>query len=267
MKKRLINLRKSEEFKRLREFTLNVCKNKNVFYVPNTGNWGDGLINIGTTQFLNDCGINFSTTSKKAIFDVVAKTLPVFELKPLVLIHPGCGNWNMRYFGAYSFIEKVQFLFSDIIIFPTTFELGSIRGSETKIHYFSRDKNNSSNFIKSAKFCHDMSLFLNLQIPAQPDKIKNGYFFRTDKEQHENRTIPTELSLDISSLGNEKTPIKAFFQLIENFENVHTDRLHVAIASTMLGKNTKLHRGSSWKSYSVFKSSLEPNYKNVEFCS
>ena len=51
---------------------------------------------------------------------------------------------------------------------------------------------------------------------------------------------------------------------LQKYEQVNTDRLHIAIAATLLGKKVKLFPNSYYKNRAVFEYSLK-RFSNVSF--
>ena len=87
--------------------------------------------------------------------------------------------------------------------------------------------------------------------------------FRTDREA--GGAGHARLGRDVSKLTafgtatEEQCRFSAaqFIQTIDRFEEVDTDRLHVAIAAALLGKPARLHDNSYYKNRAVFRSSLD----------
>ncbi|MCR2273802.1 hypothetical protein NSX50_24400, partial [Salmonella enterica] len=62
---------------------------------------------------------------------------------------------------------------------------------------------------------------------------------------------------DISLLGNSFTSPEGFYDIVSRFRVIYTDRLHVAIAGSMLGRDVFLLEGNYRKNIGVYKSSLK----------
>ena len=91
-----------------------------------------------------------------------------------------------------------------------------------------------------------------------------GYFFRTDKENSQKITLP-ETNNDISLQGDANTPVYKFIDGISKFETVHTDRLHVSILASLMGKDVHLYPGSYFKSRAIYLLSMKNHFKNIHF--
>jgi len=51
--------------------------------------------------------------------------------------------------------------------------------------------------------------------------------------------------------------VQEFFDALAPYDSIHTDRLHVAIASCLLGKKLTVYPGSYFKNEAVFRSSMD----------
>jgi exopolysaccharide biosynthesis predicted pyruvyltransferase EpsI len=57
-----------------------------------------------------------------------------------------------------------------------------------------------------------------------------------------------------------------FLRFLDAFDEVHTNRIHVCIASALLGKQVRLYANSYWKNRAIFEASLEGRFDNVAWC-
>ena len=71
------------------------------------------------------------------------------------------------------------------------------------------------------------------------------------------------LNMDISLWGNEITPIAPFIKKIDEFDIIHTDRLHVAILACLLHKRVHFYKGGYFKNEAVFRSSMKDYFDDV----
>lgn len=91
---------------------------------------------------------------------------------------------------------------------------------------------------------------------------QTGYFFRTDRESLGKQNY-IALNMDISLWGNEITPIAPFIKKIDEFDIIHTDRLHVAILACLLHKRVHFYKGGYFKNEAVFRSSMKDYFDDV----
>lgn len=239
------------------------CCNEVVF-VSGCGNWGDAVIRMGTLNFFFKNHIPFIEIPYRNIVNKhykIDRPHLKEQFKEKILVFGGGGAWCSWYKTAYTFIRDFHIYFSHIIVLPSTFEFYF---DAENIIYFSRDNRQSLENNPKAIFCHDMAFYLDdLYFPKKP-YIKNGYFFRTDRESKNEIAIPNG-NKDISLNGNELTSIENFITTINQYQNVYTDRLHVAIVAALLGKKIFLFQGRYFKNEAVYWSSLKDNFSNITF--
>ena len=251
------------EFVRLAEHILAASKGEPVYLLNNTGNWGDALIRFGTLCFLRHFGISYKEiTLDSDITSRIARASAGLSGK--VLLAMGGGAWVDHYSHFSSSINDIakKYKFSKIIILPTTYS-GSFEPIDSAI-YFRRDKYESADSMPGSIFCHDLAFFIeNIEHTPIAQK-ETAYCFRTDVESSCLHSIPAT-NYDLSSYGNERSSIADFFEYLSNYNEIHTDRLHVAIGSCLLKKNVYLYPGSYFKNKAIFKSSIEGYFDNAYF--
>ena len=106
-----------------------------------------------------------------------------------------------------------------------------------------------NNIVPKHFFCHDMAFYLF-------DKI-------TSENLSTEQTGYLALNMDISLWGNEITPIAPFIKKIDEFDIIHTDRLHVAILACLLHKRVHFYKGGYFKNEAVFRSSMRDYFDDV----
>lgn len=255
---RLKNLRASEPFDALAARIKDLAGTREVIYAPNGGNWGDGLIHCGTGQFLAAHGVDHVTRYRPEIEALVKEGGAALEpLRSSVLIAGGGGSWSRNYFRSRGFVGSVAPYFHHVVVMPTSFDRGPV--APENVTYIRRDLKESAESIPASIFCHDMAFFIDLEIEAPEAAGSDGSFFRGDRERNPNATRGKG-NVDLSRRGNDRSDVTRFFATIAGYERVFTDRLHVAVAASMLGRHCHLHAGNYWKNGSVYTSSIAPNY-------
>jgi exopolysaccharide biosynthesis predicted pyruvyltransferase EpsI len=243
------------EFDLLEKTIKDICGNKQVCYLANPGNWGDALIRHATKVFLKQKGINYNEIMVNEPKETINKDIPECD----ILLYGGGGAWCELWSHANETINKLRINFDRVIVLPSTFEKNFSIPNTT---FFCRDIYESKNNMPGAMFCHDMAFYIGkLTVPKGSG---TGYFFRLDSESSKKIDIPAN-NLDISLRGNHLSDIGLFFEYIAKYETIHTDRLHVAIASCLLGKELYLYPGSYFKNKSVYLSSIKDNFPNTYF--
>ena len=254
----LNNLSSSPEFARLAGVISHYSELGQLVFSPAKGNWGDGLINIGTRQFLRVLGLSVIERNKSTL---EADLLNGYFIDKVVLMGGG-GAWSRNFSNARKFTEQIALQAKHVIVLPTTFDLPQVKPQN--ITYFARDKFSSLKANPQADFCHDMAFFVNLQLDAPTNRIWRLFAMRNDREG----TGLAELvpnNFDLSKLGDGDYKFAdPLFNILNNFNVICTDRLHLAIASAMLGRGVKLVPGNYAKSQDVVRSSMQERYPNVE---
>lgn len=233
-------------------------RNQTVDFFRFNGNYGDALIWHGTMQLFNGLGIQ--------IANVDMNTAPLHD----VLVIDGGGNFVDYYDDVRNFLKAKHSLYKEIVILPHTIygfaqiEVLQSLGSNTTI--FCREAE-SARFVSSfAPNCrvyqwHDCAFYNSIEkAPARGSRTLNA--FRSDKESVR-KTRPWR-NIDISRKGNATMPLNKFIDKIKKYDRVNTDRLHVAIAGAMLGKEVMLYPNSYFKNKAVYEYTLK-NFPNVNF--
>lgn len=260
----LRNLRGDQEFNRLADSIRKFAGHTPLLYVPNEGNWGYALIHKGILQFFDYYGINYKVTTRHEVKRLAASMERLgSKIDDLVLVSGGGGSWRNEQSGNFKFVKSVAPAFAKMVVLPHTYETEKIPFNKSDVLYIARDSSISRTAIPESRACHDMAFFLQLPLVLDIPKSKaTGVFLRNDPERH-----PSANSLgagyDLSSMGNHLSPITPFFQVLAQFSQIVTDRMHVAIASAMLGLEVELYPGNYNKSVAVYSHTIQRFYPNV----
>lgn len=255
------NLRNDECYSKMASLLLEVGEGSEVVFSPARGNWGDGLINFGTRQFLDHFNIRYSEVHKQATNERLREG---YFSDKLVVIGGG-GAWSRNFALSRQQAELIAGQAKHVVVLPTTFDLPALESSN--VTYFARDTYNSLTNVPGAEFCHDMAFFTELQVSSPDNRAWKLFAMRSDREgQGHAGHFP--LNFDISMLGDGNYKfVDPFFNIVNNFSVVSTDRMHVAIAAAMLGRRTNLLPGNYAKSRDVYLSSIEGRFPTVTLCS
>ncbi|MFC1694671.1 hypothetical protein ACFL1C_00880 [Pseudomonadota bacterium] len=244
-----------DRFEFLEEQIKDSCGKGPVYYLPNYGNWGDGLIRHGTLKFLSDINLKYeekTTINKDWI-------LPV--LKGGTAIYGGGGSWCRFWNRGPFYVKRLRRRFK-VIVLPSTYEKKNVIPGTL---FFRRDRFESKRYMPDSLFCHDMAFYIGKDfLDASTAGSGVGYFFRTDAESASANSLP-ESNRDLSIEGHQRTNVGGFFSAINGFSVVHTDRLHIAIAACLLEKEVHLYAGSYFKNRAVYMSSMKDHFDNVYF--
>lgn len=253
-----------EEFSKLANYIKYNSGNLNIVYVPGTGNWGDGLIHSGQVEFFKYFGINVYHISRIELvkkLKILNKNEKDIFFNEWLLIQGGGGAW-CQHWNISDFVRYYCDFFNRIIVMPSTYELPKIKQNKSNITYFARDKFLSKETIPESIFCPDMAFFLKPPRFLKSSVFEEGNFFRTDKEKNDLQVIPKN-NIDISLKGNEMSSTYMFFKNLDQFNLINTDRMHVAIAASLLNKKTNLYPGNYRKIDSVYYSSIDKYFKST----
>lgn len=244
-----------KEFILLEETIKLICGRGPVYYFANPGNLGDALIRYGTIKFFRQTGIKYKELRIEN--SKIEWLIPV--MRGGTLIYGGGGAWCKLWNFSRRILAKKHKYFKNIVILPSSYE---ISWSIPNATYFCRDFYDSKKNRPKAIFCHDMAFYIG-RISATKG-TETGYFFRKDKESANKIEIPPENN-DLSYKGNHFSDVYPFFEELAKYSVIHTDRLHVAIASCLLGKELHLYPGSYFKNRAVYMSSMKDCFENVYF--
>lgn len=180
-----------------------------------------------------------------------------------VVLIGGSGAWSRNFRLSRDIALQISSQADHVIVLPTTFDLGPLGSDNSNITYFARDSRTSIANVPQAEFCHDMALYTSLQVPDLPDKLWRIFAMRDDREGHgHGQHFP--LNIDLSRFGDaDYTFVSPLFNIVNNFNIISTDRMHLAIVGAMLGLQVNLLPGNYFKSVDVFHSSLSENYPKV----
>ncbi|MCQ2562305.1 MAG: polysaccharide pyruvyl transferase family protein [Alphaproteobacteria bacterium] len=244
-------------------------------YIPNPGNMGDMLIAASTLQFFDKHNLKYQMFS-----DGVSDTI----------VYGGGGIWTSDYYRHWKKILPIFKQAKKVIILPSSFYncdklLKIIDGRFT---IFCRERQ-SYNYLLKAKtkakilLDHDMALRTTKDIFSVPIKTgrdeyklikrmanfkfrKHMRFMRTDCES----VIKNQnTDLDISSLvyGSEYASknwiyfsAQLMLSIVYNVKSLTTDRLHVGIAGSLMGKDVTMVDNSYKKLSNVYKFSLKKQH-------
>ncbi len=231
-----------------------------VALLPNPGNCGDGLIRLGLFALCREFDVRF-----------VELRVPC-PASGKVLLVPAAGNLCGSYHGIPELLAPYIESFAHIYLLPCSVDV-----SEPSVEHFLRVlPPNVTLFTREpysyaqARFAiaddarvhldHDLAFsFDYTPWSGEGAGVLNAY--RDDPESG-GRPIPPG-NLDLSAFGStgdgEMLP-----RLLQHVREVHTDRAHVAICASMLGKETHIYPNNYHKVRGIYEYSLR-DMLNVHF--
>lgn len=270
-------------------------KQGNIYYYANNGNAGDALINMGFYALAKKYNLNFKPIS----FDEVAKV----KQGDIVMIAGG-GALVPEWGATTDFLTQLNNQKVKVVILPhsirevddviSNLTEGSIIFCREKYSYDYCIKNSNASkiFLEDdiAFFCdvseiksskNKMQVFSNKNIIRKfifayhniISKFKKTiYATRVDKEQSATVDVPRVLFNDLSivaSFGSSNYDqslysARKFLELIDLYDEVYTDRLHVSIGAALLNKKVKIYNNGYYKCKGVYEQSMQ-KMENVSF--
>lgn len=232
-------------------------RDKTIDFYRFPGNYGDSLIWHGTKKLMNELNIseNYVEIDSPKSNDT--------------LFIDGGGNFIDHYSDVRDFLTKRHDLYKEIVVLPHTIfgdrQIDVLNNLSSNITVFCREKNSfnfvKQNFLKGNVYLwHDCAFYNNF--PKSPDGKGVLNAFRKDKESILDN-IPNDNS-DLSYNGYATKPVNELINSLKQYKEINTDRLHIAICATLLGKKVNLFPNSYYKNKAVFDYSLR-NITNVSF--
>ena len=250
-------------------------------YIPNPGNMGDCLIAKATYDFFDRNHLNYRLYSGQCADTIV---------------YGGGGIWVANlYAKAYTKSLSVMKQAKKVVILPSSVhdcaQLVDIL--DERFVVFCRDKRTfdylvDQNTTAKILMSHDMALRLTRQalqgeLRVTYERYKSlltmqnqlsglgrvAFFFRDDVEKKFNFESQFDLSAQFGSKRMEKEEVSyasmVMLSAVDMFDVVITDRLHVGIAATLMGKEVYLFDNNYGKISGVYKNSLSTR-SNVHLC-
>lgn len=275
------HLRSPELVERLRALS-----GRRVLFHPLPGGAGDSLRQAATYQLLADLDIDFRILSDTD--DVSGETL----------IIGGGGNLVPAFSSVRKTLLRAADAAREVIVLPQT-----VRGNEDllerlgpSVEIFCRDAESYLHVLEHrsrahARLAHDMSFFIDVERlraaagPAAeallakhaPDRpfarmmADSGHRFFFRKTRGRTKRIRPKSSVDISLAfktgtkpGEAEVGALALLMYLDGVQELHTERLHVAIVGAMLDKRVYLYDDPLRIAGSAYRHSLHADYPKVQ---
>ncbi len=253
----LHRIRASEPFTHLRESLEGMGQRLPLIYVPNTGNWGDSLINNGARAFLAQLSHPYAEATQRQVLESRGSS---FEA---ALIVAGNGGWCRHWSHIPEFVEAACEMFREVVLLPTTIDTAPLFVPRENLTAFVRDDTLSLANAPSATFCHDLAFLLPIFAEMRESRPRALHAFRLDGESARGNFDLPATNLDWSLFGTHEDDPLLFLEFMAGFSQVLTDRLHVAIGAAMLGREVHLWPNDYGKIRAIYQSSLKPYFNNV----
>jgi exopolysaccharide biosynthesis predicted pyruvyltransferase EpsI len=249
---------------------------KEIIYIPNPGNAGDALIAHGTLKVFDKIGLSYTFGTGKY------PNRKRYNQK--ILIYAGGGSLNDLYPGVRSkefILNNCNRRGNEIVVLPHTIKevdsLLSQLGNNVKIicrerisyDYVRGTIKNVDNVFLS----DDMAMHIDgLGEYTKRTGVGVCNCFRTDVTERTDIDIPmdnVDLSFELEDEKNTGNPevIKrvslSVFDYLSKYETINTNRLHMGIAGSLLGRQVNMHPNSYYKNFAIYEYSLKGRYPNT----
>jgi exopolysaccharide biosynthesis predicted pyruvyltransferase EpsI len=272
----------------IRDF-LRQFSGQRVSYFPNPGNGGDSLIATGTYHLFDDLNISI---------DVVG---PDDDVTGQVVLMAGGGNLVAYYGHTKTALRNFSQRAKTLVLLPHTIRGNEqiLQTLDNRCHIFCRDGESyqhvlNQSDLKNVYLGHDMAfnidldrIFANKEVADEArasyshrlrirhikaeDYVGAGVvrLFRQDVEA---RGDFGPGLLDLSAIfafgvqpGVAQRGTWCFMEFLRRCDAIATDRLHVGIGATILGKDLHLFDNSYGKNYAIYQHSVRRLRDNVSF--
>lgn len=244
-------------------------KDTEIIYVPNPGNAGDSLIAHATIQLFDRLELNY----------IFGNHLEKYKNR--VLFYPGGGNLVGLYKDCYNFIENNK-NDNEIVLLPHTVnnEDELIKSLGDNVTIICREKRSYAYVYSLIKNKSKVFLAPDLAFSITGlDKYKSKKGTGTlncYREDCEKMTIPIpsdniDLSMFLLKPGNTdnkeiiKQVSESVFEYISDYSMIKTNRLHIAIAGSLLNKAVIFNQNSYFKNQAVYEYMIKNNFENTVF--
>ena len=241
----------------LKSFVQSKCNE--VLLECNPGNAGDSIIQVGTFHFFESHNIPFRVID------------PYTQIsKDSVLWYSGGGNLVHYYSECKSWLKRFADSHLCIVLPHTINDMTFLRELHPQTILMCREKKSFSlcrQYFSGKTFLHqDMAFYLDVSRLGIIPKKGEGTLYALRKDVEKGTTaLEVDNSLDVSRLFNYSPEVKSivecalhFLDVINSFEKIITDRLHIAIGAYLLGKkHIHLYPNSYYKNRAVYDFSFQ----------
>ena len=262
-----------ENYNEIDIFTfLEKYQNDNIILIPNPGNAGDALILYGTIQIFDKLNLHYTIGDINIVY------------RDKTLFYGGGGNLVGLYNDCSNFINK-NHKSNNIVILPHTITnvdnlLNSVSENiiimcreKISYDYVKKIIKNKNNLYLSK----DLAFYINKNEIEKYKNIEgNGECnaFRRDREKT-SIIIPND-NIDLSRHFSKKMQTENItvckdvcfniFNYLSNFSIINTNRLHIAIAGSLLDKKVNFFQNSYYKNKAMYDYSIKFYFPKTNLC-
>lgn len=237
---------------------------REVIYIPNAGNFGDGLIRYGAKQLFHDMGIvhhELNIGYGRVRYQLMPYLL---RAKKYYFVYGGGGAWSDAFGFGHRIASTIAKRTDALTVLPSTFGFPvNLQGGTL----YRRDKTRSADNAPTSRFCHDMAFYvacreknqgLNYGAPSH----ELGIMMRQDEESRFADVKMPAGNRDLSLEGDHMSVADEFLREVAQYETVYSDRLHIGIAGCITGRKLKVIPNNYFKTQAIFASSIAPYFSD-----
>ena len=269
---------------------------EHIYFLPNPGNGGDAFIALAAIEIFKRNNITFTLITT----DDHAQVLP--ELKGKTVFFGGGGNFVEYYDGCASFIKAHHQLVKKLVVLPHTIsghaDLLSSLGANVEIlcreqrsFEYVRQFSNIGRVLLLRDLAFELDVKNVLQIPYPRENVRKYILkimvkkilrgkldfstlnaFRKDAERtnielaYDNQDVSAIVyDWKMRSIEAISQNTGHIFQILNGFKIIKTNRLHIAIAGALLGKEVYFYPNAYWKNEEIFEYSIKDKFANVKW--
>ncbi|WP_146503665.1 polysaccharide pyruvyl transferase family protein [Rubinisphaera italica] len=230
-------------------------------WIPNPGNAGDGLITAGTRMLFEQSGLDYHQTSR-------------FCVEPgIPIVYGGGGGWCKAFDIGAVIVSEVANKAGSVIVLPSTFEAERLQQIAHLPHLYLYGRDHHSVKIATqlnleCSYAPDLAFFCPLPVIPQCGGKGTLAAFRKDvigtTHAPSVKTLQADTWVDLSRKGDHNSRDRLLTKVCQ-YDCVHTDRLHVAIAATISGCDTYIYpNGDRYhKNLELYRSTLS-KFRNCQ---
>lgn len=269
-------------------------QDEEVVFVPNPGNAGDALINLGMYRLFQDLGLRYRMGRRDGVYEGE------------VVIYSGGGALVPEYPGNGPFFEANHACAKALILLPHTVRAYDdlIARMDSNCYLFAREQNSFA-YLQNIEtranvaLTHDLAFYLDDRAIAEmpwdrgflmgasrrwswPKMVAKFTMqaWRGDGQLNALRTDTEKTSVEIPagnhdmsemfssgdmSFGGCASTIKTMRAVFKRYDRVNTNRLHIAVLSALLGLPVDMRDNSYGKNRDIYDQSIKDYFDNVTF--
>jgi hypothetical protein len=244
------------DYDALAEELQSLARHSALVYLPNASNWGGALTREATRRFFHQRSIRVREIARLNIAECFGAAV-----QRATLVYGGGGAWSELYPGGLNTVRRALRWFRRVVVLPSSYGLPV---DLPRCQLWARDRANSLRHAPTARFCHDLGFSLE-SLPAPTPTSPRGDFFRSDALAGTPDGLASGREPDFSTHGSQDTPLRPFLDEIARHAEIHTDRVHVAIAACLLGRPCHVYATRTPLLADLYEASIGPCFPQAVF--